>query len=313
VLQRWRVHLKEHPHFALHAARWSEDAVITIQDWDPSDIQGIILVLLIQYIFPFCTVYIFLIFLLLLNFVLTGIQDQCAELLKIFTAARSEDLWAMECINVTQVAQTKTNSRSFKLVMNQTKNDKEGTGPVEGRTNYLACQCTTWTTNPKEKKILVKMFAESPDAPCPHPCPYSSMVRYMSLIPDPSGKLHQAKGSTAPPLKLFRAVVCGPNPYFNASPKGRNYFNEATKRVEAMLPEVERPGNTGRAATGHTGMYFSLFFIVFLFVVVFIILSSLISNRSAHTLFNCNGRWSRCGHSPKNHAPQGREHAGDYL
>ena len=258
--------MKEHPHFALHAARWSEDAVITIQDWDPSGIQGNIFthtILLQLHLLNFSIFYCLHFFNIFTatHFLHTDIQDQCAELLKIFTAARSEDLWAMECINVTQVPQTRTNSRSFKLVMNQTKNDKEGTGPVEGRTNYLACQCTTWTTNPKEKKILVKMFAESPDTPCPHPCPYRCMVRYMSLIPDPSGKLHQAKGTTAPPLKLFRSVVCSPNPYFNASPKGKNYFNEATKRIEAMLPEGERPGNTGRAATGHTGKYCSLFIV----------------------------------------------------
>ena len=40
VLQRWRTHLKEHPHFTCHASSWSDEAVVSIQELRPDTHQG---------------------------------------------------------------------------------------------------------------------------------------------------------------------------------------------------------------------------------------------------------------------------------
>jgi hypothetical protein len=58
-----------------------------------------------------------------------------------FTGIRGEDLSSAKTSDWTCLLPTPTTNRAYQLIMKQTKNDKQGTGPVSGRTFCVGCIC----------------------------------------------------------------------------------------------------------------------------------------------------------------------------
>jgi hypothetical protein len=68
-------------------------------------------------------------------------QDAACLALTCFTSMRLEDVdLAQESMRTLKAAE-KDLPRRMVFVLKQTKNDKDGTGPVQGRTFVLACLC----------------------------------------------------------------------------------------------------------------------------------------------------------------------------
>ena len=235
LLERWRSHNKEHPIFTKHASHWETDAIQSILELDPATIQEM--------------------------------QDQAAEVMKIFTGYRSEDCHGLNSSGVTFAPQTKKDPRSFKLSMVQTKNDREGNGPQEGRTNFVTCMCVTWTTDPKEKAQLARAIDRDPLHPCTTACPFEVVFRYRESLPDKDGSAFEEKQAQLEangalrkaPVKFFRSIISGKKigSRFSATEnKGISYFSDASKRIETRIPENQRPGTrAGREVTGHSGRH----------------------------------------------------------
>ena len=120
-------------------------------------------------------------------------QDQVVEMMKVVTALRSEDMWGLYDKCVTIVPQEGQLPRHAKLVMLQTKNDKERKAPEADRTNLVPCHCVLKTVGVADKLALQNIFNGDANAPCTEPgCVYGMMVNYMALCPEDPKKAANA-------------------------------------------------------------------------------------------------------------------------
>ena len=57
---------------------------------------------------------------------------------------RNVDVYEANSYNVSVMLASNANPRSIKIVLDKTKNDSLGTGPVTGRTHLIPCFCPTY-------------------------------------------------------------------------------------------------------------------------------------------------------------------------
>jgi hypothetical protein len=133
------------------------------------------------------------------------------------------------------------NPRCVKIILDKTKNDPLGTGPVANRTHLILCYCATYLDG-KQKAAFMRLCSADKTgmaSPCVcATCPYKYLVDYINLIPETSGE-----------HRFLRALSNGCDPKFLISPYGESSLREIPKLWNNILPEdlkVAKP-------TGHSG------------------------------------------------------------
>ena len=157
------------------------------------------------------------------------------------------------------------------MILDKTKTDPLGTGPVEGRTFILPCTCEhSLLSSVDEREKFISNQENDPFCKCCRPCPFQIMTDYLALIPDASGVQHATIMSGIPntdlkALKLMRAQNHTSNDDFTLGPlgtiichiqtliliTGENSMRKIMKRINGRLSsdvQVSKP-------TGHSGRH----------------------------------------------------------
>jgi hypothetical protein len=170
----------------------------------------------------------------------------------IFTAMRVQDAHTLRSRGCSMVPATVQVPRHYKLILDQTKNDKNGTGPVDGRTYLLGCLCRSNLTDDKQKKAFDKDVRKSPNTDCWTACPFQVIKEYLAEIPDPFGQereLERVETVTLEPLPFFRAQHSVGKRQYLLKPLGKNMLSAIPKYINSRLPLELQVSN----ATGHSG------------------------------------------------------------
>lgn len=137
--------------------------------------------------------------------------------------------------------------RSFRLficrfcfVLDKTKNDRAGLGPVEGRTFRVGCCCAE-LLGTKERKAFLVACGKDPDHPCHFDCPYQVVEDYLTCIPDRDGSAQLAQHAVNPaltsaPLKIMRARSASGARHFINGNLGVGQLRGIMARVNEQLP-----------------------------------------------------------------------------
>ena len=116
--------------------------------------------------------------------------------------------------NFSVMLSSNANPRCIKIVLDKTKNDPLGTGPVTGRTHLIPCFCPTYLEG-KLKAAFIRLCSSDQtgmNSPCVcTTCPYKYLVDYINVIPETSGD-----------HRLLRALSNGSNPKFLISLYGES-------------------------------------------------------------------------------------------
>jgi hypothetical protein len=110
------------------------------------------------------------------------LRDIAVTTLMCFTALRVEDVDKMKERMITFCPSTKSDPRRMLMVLDQTKNDKTGTGPLSGRSFVVACIYGLGLEG-QEKKDWKATLKKNPDHPCGGGCPYGIQVEYREAKP----------------------------------------------------------------------------------------------------------------------------------
>jgi hypothetical protein len=133
----------------------------------------------------------------------------------------------------------------YVCVLCKTKNDRDGTGPVEGRTFRVACGCYELLPTKSRAKFLKdcrEWDGPGEEAPCHFDCPFQAISDYIMLIPDPFGVMQATRWMCHPErerehvLKLMRARTTYPPRVFISANLGINQIRGAMGRINALLP-----------------------------------------------------------------------------
>lgn len=171
----------------------------------------------------------------------------------IFTSMRSQDCHTLRSKGCSFVAATKDNPRFYSFVLDKTKNDITGSGPVDGRTYLCPCVCMT-VMDEKEKKLMAKELRKEPLCACWTPCPFNVIRQYLEVIPDPFGAEMESERDKNPrllPLPFFRAQHTSGRRQYLKTPLGINSLYNIPKYINGRLPvalKIDRP-------TGHSGRH----------------------------------------------------------
>ena len=157
----------------------------------------------------------------------------------IFSGMRMNDLHEMRSRNVSQIEHTPDAPRHFKFVMEATKNDMEGQGPLSTLTHLVPCICLTHLDDDSSLKFARKL-CEDPEVDCAVACPFNVILEYCSRIPDADGSVHDLKYGKSGghvPLAFFRAITTrgGDNRVFTKNPWGINSLRDDRLPVYLQL------------------------------------------------------------------------------
>ncbi|KAJ1417793.1 hypothetical protein B484DRAFT_466539, partial [Ochromonadaceae sp. CCMP2298] len=155
----------------------------------------------------------------------------CTTPEEIRDTATVEDVDYMKERNITLKQATTRDPRRIVIVLDKTKNDKSGTGPVSGRTFVLPCLCHL-DMDEDEEKVFKKTCKAKPRTPCPADCPYASFLHYQD-----------AKSS------FLEANSKGEVRSFTTYKLGIKEMWRCIVRVNARLPEEHQLAKP----TGHAG------------------------------------------------------------
>ena len=108
--------------------------------------------------------------------------DVAVTVLTIFTSMRIEDVNCVFCDNISKVASVTDVPRHLKFILDQTKNDIQGLGPVSGRTFLLPCTCST-SQSIRDNLRFTKLCRADPFVICPvFGCPFKVIFLFYFLI-----------------------------------------------------------------------------------------------------------------------------------
>jgi hypothetical protein len=166
-----------------------------------------------------------------------------------FTALRIEDVEGMKERMVTVKLANKTQPRRIIIVLDKTKNDKTGTGPIAGRTFGLPCTCHL-DMDVEETAAFAKQCKGAPKTRCPDLCPYQIVMDYQEA--KPTALVASSKGAVVAlgEMAFGRMVAArGEERNLTTYKLGIKEMRKCINRVNARLPEeskIARP-------TGHSG------------------------------------------------------------
>lgn len=168
--------------------------------------------------------------------------------LQCFTSLRAEDVHGLTMGMIEMRAATKQTPRSITMILNQTKNDRAGTGPVAGRTFILPCTCMQQLEK-DDKAAFARKLKNNPLTLCVEACPYAVVSRYLAECPV---SIAGSAAGTNNQLPFARALTSRGKPRtLTSNILGINEIRAATPSVNIRLPEDLRL----ERATGHTGRH----------------------------------------------------------
>jgi len=174
------------------------------------------------------------------------LRDQAITVLECFTAMRSAEVHTLQMAGISNDAATSTLPRSLKLVVDHTKTDPTGQGPVSDRTYHVPCTCLV-NMEKAEKAAFVRSLKKDPLCQCVEACPFGVLTSYLAACPKASPT---SNISLWPELHFARALTAHGHPRtLTCGNLGINEIYKAPERVNQRLPEVLRLTH----ATGHTG------------------------------------------------------------
>jgi hypothetical protein len=176
-------------------------------------------------------------------------RDSAVVILTCFTSLRIEDVEGMLERMVTVKPANKTQPRRVIIVLDKTKNDKTGSGPVAGRTFALPCTCSL-DMDVAETAQFAQLCKSNTKHPCPDICPYQVVMDYQNAKPtslDPS-----SKGKLVAPgeMSFGRSLSARGEPRTLTTYKlGIREMRKCVVRVNERLPEEHQLTKP----TGHSG------------------------------------------------------------
>lgn len=174
----------------------------------------------------------------------TELRDQAICVLTCFTALRAEDVHSIFMRMIQALPATKDHGRRYRIILDHTKNDRAGTGPVEGRTFLVPCTCMV-NLEKGEKAAFARSMKAKPFCSCIEPCPFDIVARYLAACPSPV-----SSSSAVLDSPFARAVSARGDPRVLVSGQlGIQEIRKAIVRVNERLPadvQLQR-------ATGHSG------------------------------------------------------------
>lgn len=99
-----------------------------------------------------------------------------------FTSMRIEDVDYAKTSNFTIKDADVQNCRRIVAVLTRTKNDKNGSGPIAGRTFVLPCICMEKLSAPEKAKFARALY-NSPQCDCIDSCPFNIVKEYLKACP----------------------------------------------------------------------------------------------------------------------------------
>jgi hypothetical protein len=158
-----------------------------------------------------------------------------------FTGIRIEDLHQANTANVTRTAFSTKNPRNWKIQLLKTKNDPDGTGPVENRTWIVPCCCLV-DLDKEAKQSFARKLKVNAHVGCISPCPFNVISLFLRECPLPNDKY--------PNPSLFRALTSkGSNRTLTCNPLGISSIRDLSRLVNERLPfdlQLKNP-------SGHSG------------------------------------------------------------
>ncbi len=154
---------------------------------------------------------------------------------------RTSDVHEIHSHLLTVIPAAKGLPRRYRTVLQTTKNDPDGTGPIANREYFVPCDCLTRLTAAEKRSFTMKVKA-NPDHPCEFPtCPFHD---YLTLCPSPFG----TEGRI---LKFMRARTTQGNVGFTLGTMGKHKIVEMMARLNSLLP----PHLQVARVTGHSGRH----------------------------------------------------------
>ena len=106
-----------------------------------------------------------------------------------FVGIRAHDVDLAKTKNWSKQPADKNHPRRHQLIVDKTKNDPAGTGPVAGRTFVLPCICLeVLASEDVEKRKFVANLKKDPNCTCPCPCPYGILSTFFAACPNKTGE-----------------------------------------------------------------------------------------------------------------------------
>ncbi|KAJ1418191.1 hypothetical protein B484DRAFT_400557 [Ochromonadaceae sp. CCMP2298] len=164
-------------------------------------------------------------------------RDSAVVILTCFTSLRIEDVEGMKERMLTVKPANKSHPRRIVMVLDHTKNDKTGQGPVAGRTYVLPCTCAL-DMDAEETAKFAQLCKTNIKHPCPDVCPYQVVLDFQHAKPtslDPS-----SKGKLVAPgeMSFGRSLSARGDPRTLTTFKlGIREMRKCVVRVNARLPE----------------------------------------------------------------------------
>lgn len=167
-----------------------------------------------------------------------------------FTGIRIEDLHRANSSDISRTPPSNKNPRNWKLILLKTKNDPDGTGPVENRTWVIPCCCLV-DLKKEEKQRFGRQLKVNPEVQCIAPCPYHIISLFLRECPSSNANY------TNP--SLFRALTSkGINRTLTCNPLGISSIRDLARLVNIRLPlelQIKNPtGHTGRVTLSSIAM-----------------------------------------------------------
>ena len=167
-----------------------------------------------------------------------------------FTAIRVEDLHQAKTTDLTLTPPSNKNPRNLKLKLLKTKNDPDGTGPVENRTWIVPCCCLEDLEKAAKQKFARQLSANAL-VPCVSSCPYNVITLFLRECPPPNLKY--------PNPSLFRALTSkGEVRTLTCNSLGIHSIRDFTRLVNERLPahlQLFKPtGHSGRVTLSSIAM-----------------------------------------------------------
>lgn len=101
--------------------------------------------------------------------------------LTIFTALRIEDVHRIYCDRITRIPFIDSDPRHLNIILERTKNDIQGSGPVIGRTFKLPCLCSSGDST-RDNQRFIRSCRTNPAFECATTgCPYKVINTYYSV------------------------------------------------------------------------------------------------------------------------------------
>ena len=169
------------------------------------------------------------------------LQEKAYLCWTVYAAMRTSDVHEIHSHLLTVIPAAKGLPRRYRTVLQTTKNDPDGTGPIANREYFVPCDCLTRLTAAEKRSFTMKVKA-NPDHPCEFPtCPFHD---YLTLCPSPFG----TEGRI---LKFMRARTTQGNVGFTLGTMGKHKIVEMMARLNSLLP----PHLQVARVTGHSGRH----------------------------------------------------------